>query len=60
MAVRMGIDQAGNDETPSRVDHLRVGIGHRAGRDDVGNDVAFDDDVAGFAARGGHGMHQSA
>ena len=31
-----------------------------AGRDDVGDDVAFDDDVAGFAARGEYGMHQSA
>ena len=60
MAVGMGIDQAGNDEPPPGVDHLRVGVGHRAGRDDVGNDVAFDDDVAGLAARGGQGMHQSA
>ena len=42
------------------VDDFGIGVPHDPGRDNVGDDIAFDDDVARLAARRRDQMHQSA
>src|SRR6516225_10036708 len=60
MAVSVGVDQAWNDQAAAGVDDLGIGISYRSGRDNVGDDITFDDDVARLAARRRDRMHQSA
>ena len=52
MAVGVGVDQAGNDQAAG-VDDFGICIY-------VGDDIAFNDDVARLAARRRDQMHQSA
>jgi hypothetical protein len=60
MTVGVGVDQARNDQAAAGVDDLVIGVPHCPGRDNVGDDIAFDDDVARLAARRRDRMHQSA
>ena len=60
MAVGMGVDQPRNDQAAAGVDDLGIGVPHCPGGDNVGDDIAFDDDVARLAARRRDRMHQSA
>ena len=60
MTVGVGVDQARNDQAAAGVDDLGIGISYRSGRDNVGDDITFDDDVARLAARRRDRMHQSA
>jgi hypothetical protein len=60
MAVGVGVDQAGNDQAAAGVNDFRIGVRHCPGRDNVGDGIDFDDDVAWLAARRRDRMHQSA
>ena len=60
MAVGVGVDQARNDQAAAGVDDLGIGVPHCPGRDNVRDDIAFDDDVARLAVRRSYRMHQSA
>ena len=59
MAVGVAVDQPGNDQPAARVDHLGIGVAHRAARHDVDDGVALDDDVARLAMGRRDGVHQS-
>ena len=59
VAVGVGVDQAGNNQTVAGVDDFGIGVPHCPGRDNVGDDIAFDDDIARLAAHRRDKTHQS-
>jgi hypothetical protein len=59
VAMRMAVDQPGDDEPPARVDHLGISVADRAPRHDVDDGIALDDDVARLAMGRRHRVHQS-
>ena len=50
VAVGVGIDQAGDDQASGRVEPFGVVVVHRARRHEVDDRIAFDHDIALFAA----------
>ena len=50
VAVRVGVDQARNDQAPGRIEPCDIVVVHRARRHEVDDCIAFDHDIALFAS----------
>jgi hypothetical protein len=60
VTVGVRVDEPGNDETAGCIKPLGVLVSHRAGRDEIDDGVAFDDDIARFAAGRTRGKNPAA